>query len=79
MTLSTQALLAQCWVDPQACPQVPQFAASLVVSTQAVPHSIWLPEQLELQLLLLQTWPVVQVVAQVPQWVASDATQVPLQ
>jgi len=79
VTLSTQALLAQCWVDPQACEQVPQFAASLVVSTQAVPHSIWLPEQLELQLLLLQTWGLVQVVVQFPQWVASDATQEPPQ
>jgi hypothetical protein len=77
--LSAQALLAQCWVDPQACPQLPQFAASLVRSTQAVPHSIWLPEQLALQLLLLQTWGLVQVVEQFPQWVASDATQEPLQ
>ena len=79
VTLSTQALLAQCWVDPQACPQEPQFAALLVVSTQAVPHKVWVPEQLELQLLLLQTWPVVQAIAQLPQWVASDATQEPLQ
>ena len=79
VTLSTQALLAQCWVEPQACPQVPQFAALVVVSTQAVPQSIWLPEQLELQLLLLQTWPVVQAIEQLPQWVASEATQEPLQ
>ena len=79
VTLSTQALLAQCWVAPQACPQAPQFAALVVVSTQAVPHSIWLPEQPELQLLLLQTWPVVQAIEQLPQWVASDATQEPLQ
>jgi len=77
--LSTQALLAQCWVDPQACPQLPQSAMSLVVSVQAVPHSVWLPEQLELQLLLLQTWGLVQVVEQFPQWVASDATQEPPQ
>jgi hypothetical protein len=55
VTLSTQALLAQCWLDAQACPQVPQLAALVVVSTHAVPHSISLPEQLELQLLLLQT------------------------
>ena len=79
VTLSTQALLAQCWVAPQACPQVAQFAVSLVVSTQAVPHMVWLLEQLELQLLLLQTWPAVQVIEQTPQWVASDATQEPPQ
>jgi hypothetical protein len=77
--LSTQALLAQCWVELHACPQEPQLAASPVVSTQAVPHMVWLLEQLELQLLLLQTWPVVQVIEQLPQWVASDATQEPLQ
>jgi hypothetical protein len=58
---------------------VPQFAALLVVSTQAVPQSIWLPEQLVPQLLLLQTWLPVQTVEQVPQWVASEATQEPLQ
>jgi hypothetical protein len=77
--LSTQALLAQCWVPVQACPQAPQFAASLLVSTQAVPQVVWLLEQLELQLLLLQTWPLVQAVPQFPQWVASEATQEPLQ
>jgi len=43
VTLSTQALLAQCWVEPQAWPQLPQFAALLVVSTQLLPHSVWLP------------------------------------
>jgi hypothetical protein len=79
VTLSTQALLAQCWVAVQACPQVPQFAALLVVSTQLVPHSIWLPEQVEPQLLPLQTWPVVHAWPQVPQLVASDATQEPPQ
>ena len=79
VTLSTQALLVQFWVAVQACPQLPQFAASLVVSTQAVPHMVWPLAQLELQLLLLQTWPVVQVVAQLPQWVASEATQEPPQ
>ncbi len=79
VTLSTQALLAQCWVDPQAWPQVPQFAALMVVSTQALPHSIWLPEQLVPQLPLLQTWPVAQAVPQVPQWFASEATQAPPQ
>ena len=78
--LSTQALLAQCWVDPHACPQEPQFAASPVVSTQALPHMVWLLEQLELQLLLLQTGADDgQTVEQLPQWVASDATQEPLQ
>jgi hypothetical protein len=77
--LSTQLLLAQCWLDPHACPQVPQFASLLVASTQAVPHSIWPPEQLELQLLLLQTSLAWHVIVQLPQWVASDATQEPLQ
>jgi hypothetical protein len=79
VTLSTQLLLAQCWVVVQACPQEPQFAALLVVSKQAVPHMVWLPEQVEPQLLLLQTSPVAQVIEQLPQWVASDATQEPLQ
>ena len=80
VTLSTQALLAQCWVAVQACPQEPQFAVLLVVSTQAVLlHRVWPLAQLEPQLLLLQTWPVVQVIEQLPQWVASDATQEPLQ
>jgi hypothetical protein len=49
------------------------------VSTQAVPHTIWPPEQLELQAPLLQTWLLWHIVVQSPQWVASDATQDPLQ
>ena len=79
VTLSTQALLAQCWVEVQACPHAPQFPSLLVVSTQAVPQAISLPEQLELQLLLLQTSLLWQAVAQFPQWLASDATHEPLQ
>jgi hypothetical protein len=49
------------------------------VITQAVPHRVCPPEQLELQASLLQTCPAAQVVAQLPQWVASDETQLPLQ
>jgi hypothetical protein len=79
VTLSTQELLAQCWVDVQALLQLPQFALLLVVSTQLDPQSVCPLAQLELQALLLQTWPVAQAVAQLPQWVASDATQEPLQ
>jgi hypothetical protein len=79
VTLSTQELLAQCWVAVQAMLQLPQFALLLVVSTQLDPHKVWPLAQLELQLLLLQTWPVLQAVEQFPQWVPSDATQEPLQ
>jgi hypothetical protein len=75
---STQALLAQCWVDEHACPQLPQFGLLVVVSTHAVPHTVWPPEQPELQALLLQTWLAWHVIVQLPQWVASDATQDPL-
>ena len=63
----------------QACPQLPQFAALLVVSTQAVPHMVWLPEQVVPQLPLLQTWPFAQAFPQVPQLSPSEATQAPLQ
>jgi hypothetical protein len=76
---STQLLLAHRWFAAQACPQVPQFASLLVVSTQAVPHTTCPPVQLALQVLLLQTWLAGHVVVQLPQWVASDATQEPLQ
>jgi len=79
VTLSTQELLTQFWVDVQAVLQLPQFALLLVVSTQLDPHKVCPLAQLELQLLLLQTWPVLQVVEQLPQWVASEATQEPLQ
>jgi hypothetical protein len=79
VVLSTQALPAQCWVEVQACPQLPQFASLAVVSTQAVPHIVRLPQPAELHALLLQTSPVWQAIVQLPQWVASDATQEPLQ
>ena len=53
--LATQALLAQCWLAPHACPHVPQSVLLLVVSTQAVPHRVCPPVQLEVHALLLQT------------------------
>jgi hypothetical protein len=38
--LSTQAPTAQCCVDPQACPQLPQLAPLEVVSTQLPLHIV---------------------------------------
>jgi len=64
--LSTQALLAQCWVDPQACPQLPQLALLVVVSTQLDPHMVWPLAQPQLP--ALQTVPEGQVVPQPPQF-----------
>ena len=55
VALSTQALLAQCWLAPHACAQLPQSVLLLVVSTQAVPHMVCPPAQLDMQALLLQT------------------------
>jgi hypothetical protein len=75
----TQLLAEQCWAEVHACPQLPQFASLLVVSTQAVPHTTWPPVQLALQALLLQTWLAGHVIVQLPQWVASEGTQEPLQ
>jgi hypothetical protein len=74
---SVQVLLVHCWPVPHACPQLPQFALLLEVSTQAVPHCSPVV-QLEVHALLLQTWPLVQVIVQLPQWFASDWTQRPL-
>jgi hypothetical protein len=36
----TQALAEQTWFVPQALPQAPQFAGSLVVSTQRPPQEV---------------------------------------
>jgi hypothetical protein len=74
---STQALLAQRWVGPQACPQAPQSELLLVVSTQAVPHPVCPAAQEDVQAPLLHTWFAWHVVAQLPQWLASDTTHEP--
>jgi hypothetical protein len=50
-----QALPAQCWLAPQACPHAPQSVLLLVVSTQAVPHRVCPPAQVEVHAVLLQT------------------------
>jgi hypothetical protein len=38
------ALAAQIWVAPQAVPQAPQFAGSLVLSTQALLQFVSAPQ-----------------------------------
>jgi hypothetical protein len=78
-TLQAQLLLVQTAPAGQAMLQPPQLALLVVVSTQAVPHWVWLPEQLVLQALLLHTCPVVQAWPQVPQLLESEATQALLQ
>ncbi len=79
VTSATQVLLTQRWVDPQAVPQLPQFASLVVGSTQLEPHSVRAVSQLEVQVPLLQTCPAWQAVEQLPQCVASDGTQEPSQ
>src|SRR3954462_8591084 len=77
VTLSTQVLLAQCWLDPQAFPQVPQFAG-LVGELQA-PSEHWVPEeQVDEQVpSLLQTSVPEQALQREPQCWALEATQAP--
>jgi hypothetical protein len=56
VVLATQVLPAQCVLPVHACPQLPQSVLLVVVSTQAVPHRVCPPMQLDVHALLLQTW-----------------------
>ena len=57
----------------QALPQVPQFARSVCVLTQLLPHFVSDPLQLSLQLFCEQTWPFAHALPHVPQLFPSDA------
>jgi hypothetical protein len=80
VALSTQLLFSQCWFDPQAWPQLPQFRLSLETLAQEVPQTISpaVPHSVT-QMPLAQSWLAAQAFVQLPQWAPSDGVQEPLQ
>ncbi len=67
-----QALLAHCSAAAQVWPHWPQFCASAVRSTHAVPQAVMVP--LQEQVPAWQVWAAPQALVQLPQWLLSLLT-----